>query len=371
MGIENPPHSLHPSPKPPQMPVATRTSSGRKRPERLPGMTSSSAAPLVSDFIRKKFAEGWHEHVSLEYLTDSYCAFGNRKATKHLRDSFSITGTGTLTANSEPLPSDRESSLSFDEWYQAWQRLLPLIQEFLPQDLEAWTTHFDTIMAKSNRAERWETWLAYDIMVRTQSTQIGLDPAEFQHEIWNSLEAHIMQKQVLEQTLLRLGLPTPSSSSQPFTYNQRRYEDPSASRPGYTPQNRARDSPYSRDTGSFANRPRNERDSFRAVPAITSPSEPSQSRRLRCFICASDDPSHASRHCKETSLVSGRDCHIKRAPSAGTNDTRRFDRDGNSYCYSWNGKNGCDSRPDSCRFGRHWCSLCGTKSHNAQRCPSV
>lgn len=330
-------------------------------------MTSSSAAPLVSDAIRKKFADGWNEHVSLEYLTDKYCSSKNRKPSNSLGESFSVSRTGTLTANSNPLPSDLESLLTFDEWYQAWQRLLPLIDEFLPADYEAWKVHFDTIMAKSNRSELWDTWLAYDITVRTQSTQVGLDPAEFHYEIWNSLESQIMKEQVLAQTRLELGLSNPSSSSQlpsnhssssqPFTSNRRRFGDTSGSRS------------YGYDTSGPSTRTRIEAESFRNGPGP--PAESSQSRRIRCFICANEDPSHGPRECRAVSLTSGRECHIKRAPSAAANDARRYDRSGNSYCYGWNGRSGCTAKVDSCRHGKHWCSLCGNKSHNAQNCTAV
>lgn len=316
-------------------------------------MTSTNAAPLVSDVIRKKFAEGWVEHVSLEYLTDAYCSFGNRASRNDLNNSFSITGAGTLTSNSRPLPSDREASLSFDEWHQAWMRLLPLIDEFLPQDHEAWSIHFETITAKPNRSELWETWLAYDITVRTQSTQVGLDPAEFQSEIWNSLESQIMRKQIIASTRLELGLSDPSSSAS----NRRRFGDMSSGRPS-----------YGQDNSSSSTRARIESESFRNGPR---PSDSSQSRRIRCFICGDDDPAHRTRECKGVSLISGRDCHIKRAQGAGAQDSRRYDRSGNSYCFSWNGRTGCTAKADTCRHGKHWCTLCGSKSHNAQGCPAV
>lgn len=356
MATQTTPLPGHLSPKPSQAAAAARISS-RKRPERRPGMTSSSAAPLVSDVIRKKFADGWAEHVSLEYLTDAYCSFGNRAPRNDLGNSFSITGAGTITSNSRPLSSDRESSLSFDEWYQAWMRLLPLIEEFLPQDHEAWTIHFDTIMSKTNRSELWETWLAYDIMVRTQSTQVGLDPAEFHYEIWNSLEAQIMKRQVLAAARLELGLSNPLPPSQHIAPNHRRFGDTSGGRPsnGY-------------DTMGSSTRARIESESFRNGAGT---SESSQSRGVRCFICASEDPSHGPRECNAVTLTSGRECHIKRAPSAAANDSRRYDHSGNNYCYGWNGRTGCTSKADSCRNGKHWCTLCGNTLHNAQSCSAV
>ena len=111
----------------------TRTS--RCRPERQSGLSISNTLHPTPDPIRKKFAEGWVTHVPLDYLTDNYCANPNRRpqATAALRDGLGYdAASGELFTTSSSLDSSTEYQLSFDEWYQAWGRLLSLIEEFLP-----------------------------------------------------------------------------------------------------------------------------------------------------------------------------------------------------------------------------------------------
>jgi hypothetical protein len=59
----------------------------QKRPERLPGLTATNAAHLIPDAIRKRFAQGWKQHVPLHYLTDSYYSHDNAAVAKDLDDT--------------------------------------------------------------------------------------------------------------------------------------------------------------------------------------------------------------------------------------------------------------------------------------------
>ncbi|KAJ7658877.1 hypothetical protein B0H17DRAFT_1213087 [Mycena rosella] len=62
---------------------AASFSASNKRPARTPGMTASSAGPLVPEQIRKKFSgpNGWKIHVPLNFLTDDFCSFTNHAST--------------------------------------------------------------------------------------------------------------------------------------------------------------------------------------------------------------------------------------------------------------------------------------------------
>ena len=86
-------------------------------------------------------------HIPLTYLTDKHCAY--KKSTTIFHDTLVIDETSRrLITASKPLSDVGELKLTFEEWHQAWRRLLPLIKEFLPDDYDAWNTHFLTIRDK-------------------------------------------------------------------------------------------------------------------------------------------------------------------------------------------------------------------------------
>jgi hypothetical protein len=139
----------------------------RKRPNRIPGFLGTSASFLVPDFIRKKFIDGWNVHVPLTYLTDRGCLLKDKSLANSAQDLLTIDGSsGRVLTTAKPLSDDGELNLTFDEWHQAWRRLLDLIKSYLPADLDAWTTHFSFILNNDNRAEQWPLYLAYDAEIR-------------------------------------------------------------------------------------------------------------------------------------------------------------------------------------------------------------
>jgi hypothetical protein len=74
---------------------------------------------------------------------------------------------------------DGELDLSFNEWHQAWRRLLDLIKTILPQELEMWSAHYTYILNKENRAELWPIYLAYDVEIRKKAVHNLIDPSQF------------------------------------------------------------------------------------------------------------------------------------------------------------------------------------------------
>ncbi|KAJ7724787.1 hypothetical protein B0H16DRAFT_1245203, partial [Mycena metata] len=304
---------------------APASSTGRKRPARTPGLKASSAGFLVPDAIRKKFSgpRGWDSHVPLNFLTDKFCAFANTAAAKELNDIFLVDSTsGAVVSTARELSVDSELALSFDEWFQAWGRLLELIQTYVPEEHELWVVHFNSILHRPNRAQRWPLCLEYDSTVRRRALNTSLDPAVFQDEIWDELEpTHIAKRAVV---ILRNEHKKASS-------NSGRYQ------------------PY-KGAKQFT---REGNDSFR----------PKQ--KFRCFVCASNEDFHKSRNCTADRLTNGK-------PTLLSPKTRQ-DKNGNSYCFSFNGFSGCPGGGPDCQKGHHWCSICGDKSgrHSAQDCTSV
>ncbi|KAJ7602375.1 hypothetical protein FB45DRAFT_1015492 [Roridomyces roridus] len=215
-GLSNPVHALYPVlarfdffykpvstrhhsdsysyPGNPNTPAHATTSSvptgGRTRPDRQPGLIASNASFIIPEAIRKKFSSGgWSVHVPLDYLTDKFCGASNAGATKALNDLWTMDGSsGSIVSVAKELPIEAELKLSFDEWFQAWQRLLQLIAEYVPREYVLWRVHYESILLRPMRAQQWLLCLAYDSRVRSMAINSEIDPSQFQLAIWNELE---------------------------------------------------------------------------------------------------------------------------------------------------------------------------------------
>ncbi|KAJ7719800.1 hypothetical protein DFH07DRAFT_761014, partial [Mycena maculata] len=318
----------------------------RKRPERQPGLTASDAAHLIHESVRKRFATGpWSQHLPLHLLTDAYCARDNSVTAKELDDLWSFDSSRGIVPTAKPLDFEPEKSLDFQEWFQAWGRLLELIRTYVSSELEVWLKHYNRILHTPNKLEEWPIWVAYDAEVRRRSCTTALDPSEFQISIWNDLEAKHIARVTIQTVRAEMAK---ASASSPKLQGSNRYE------------------PYPLpSTSSFRARSTS---SFRGNPNRLHITGAGSQPQFRCFICGDTDPSHRSRSCSARKLINGRDTIL----FSHTPGTSRTDRNGVSYCYSWNGRAGCD-KGVNCDHGKHWCSLCGSKdgSHTAQGCPAV
>lgn len=315
------PHNMVIPPADPLTPI-------RRRPARVPGLVGTNAAFLVPDHIRKKFIDGWSSHVPLTYLTDKGCLLKN-KSTNPTQDVLSFdASTGHVTTTSMSLPDNGELDMTFDEWHQAWRRLLELIKAYIPQDFLAWEVHYSFILNSENRAEMWPLYLAYDAEIRRRTTHLGIDPSKFSIGIWNDLETRYTAKKVL--SIVHADMKHyPDRSAHPH---------PSSSNPRNPSQG-----------SSF----RNNR------TLLDSP------KTGRCIFCGCRAKTHLSRNCTASCYANGSTCHLARQEPFGT----RVSQSGKRYCFSWNGPSGCDQIP--CKRGEHLCTLCGTPAHNAQQCNIV
>ncbi|PPQ94251.1 hypothetical protein CVT25_004971 [Psilocybe cyanescens] len=182
-------------------------SSSRKRPIRVSGMLAQSASYMIPDQIRKKFAAdgGWASHIPLTFLTDKFCAQKSGTSTETLNESLSIdTSTGKIVTASRTLSITGEMDLTFDEWYQAWRRLLDLVQQYLSDEYECWNHHFCRIRDAESRSEHWPLWIAYDTEVRRRAVYTNIDPKEYHIGLWNELEVRYNQSRVKEAMNLDL-----------------------------------------------------------------------------------------------------------------------------------------------------------------------
>lgn len=296
----------------------------RRRPARTPGLVGTSASYLVPDHVRKKFIEGWTSHVSLIHLTDKGCLFKNKSSTN---DALAVDPlTGMIHTTSASLSDDAELDLTFDEWYQAWRRLLDLIRAFVPHDFHAWEIHYSFIANSENRAELWPLYLAYDAEIRRRTTRVPIDPSKFSIGIWNDLEVRYTTKKVL--SLVQADLRQQTGRSAPDRQK---------------PRNPSNNHSF-RDQHSHAD----------------------SSKIGRCIFCGDRTKTHMSRNCTAACYANGVPCHLHRVEPSGT----RQSRSGKRYCYAWNGLSGCEYGA-TCRRGEHLCTLCGSNSHNAQQCNAV
>jgi hypothetical protein len=336
--LQNPPCNIVPGPAAHNIPVPDVNhplTLSRKRPMRTPGLTGTNAAFLVPDHIRKKFSDGWNVHVPLTFLTDSGCLLKDKPSAGAANEILTLDKfTGRIQTSSKPLTDDGELDLTFDEWHQAWRRLLDLIRTFLPEEFLMWEIHYSFILNNENRAELWPLYLAYDAEIRRRATQLAIDPSKFSIGIWNDLEARYTAKKVLSlvQSDLRLqSNHTPSVHQHNKQNNQNSSRNPSQG-------------------SSFRNNQQ----------------PPDMSKTGRCIFCGNRTKDHLSRNCTASCNTSGVPCHLHRLEPSGT----RQSKSGKRYCYAWNGLKGCDLGP-TCTRGEHLCTLCGSTSHTAQQCDVV
>jgi hypothetical protein len=288
------------------------TPSRSKRPARIPGLVGSNAAFLVPDFVRKKFADGWVSHVPLTYLTDKGCLLKNKPSVIASQEILTVDSiTGQIHTSTTPFSDDGELELTFDEWHQAWRRLLDLIRSYFPDEFLMWEIHYSFILNNENRAELWPVYLAYDVEIRKRSTQSGIDPSKFSIGIWNDLEVRYTAKKVL--SLVQTDLKHQISR-------------------GPSDKHRPRNS--SQNNSSFRDHP----------PTLDS------SKTGRCFSCGDRSRSHLSRNCKAPCNTSGSPCYTFKV------DGRWQTRSGKQLFFAWNGPSGCDIG-SSCTRGEHLCTL--------------
>ena len=306
-------------------PVVEPPTPSRKRLARTPGLAGTNAAFLVPEHIRKKFVDGWNVHIPLTYLTDKGCLVKEKFSSGTSQDVLTIDNlTGQLLTSFKPLSDDGELDLTFDEWHQAWRRLLDLIKVYVSDKFPLWEIHYSFILNSHNRAELWPLYLAYDTKIRRRAMQLSIDPSHFSIGIWNDLESRYTAKKIL-------SLVQADMKSHPNT------------RPSPTPWNTNKNNSFHSQRSQFQ--------------------QADSAKPYRCIFCGDRSKSHTSRNCLASTNTSGSPCHLLRQGSSGL----RVSKAGKNYCFAWNGLSGCDNGT-SCQRGEHWCTLCGTTAHNAQTC---
>jgi hypothetical protein len=169
--------------------------------------------------------------------------------------------------------------MTFDEWHQAWRRLLELIRTFIPIELQVWEAHYAFILNNESRAEKWPLYLAYDVEIRKRSTQIAIDPSEFSIGIWNDLETRYMANKVL--SIVQSDLKhVPDRAS-------------------------------SHNTNPRGSRLPNQNAAFRGQQSATE-----DAKSGRCIFCGYRGKDHPSKYCTAACFASGAPCFLQKHESS-------------------------------------------------------
>jgi len=205
------------------------TYASRERPARRIGSLASEAGYLVPDQVQKFFHAGWKEHVPLIFLTNKHCSYKSGLQVTS-QDTISFDENGKIIMTPKTLPAKGKLNMTFEEWFQAWTRFLPLIQQYRPEEYELWVKHYLRILHHETQSEFWQLWLAYDVEVRRRSTCQDINPQEMHSHIWNDLELRYLEKKVearveakMELAMKKLNLSSPmrNSNSQHHPYSRR------------------------------------------------------------------------------------------------------------------------------------------------------
>lgn len=331
--------------------ILPSSTSTRGRPKRIPGQQAVGAGYHIPDSVTKIFMGGWKTHVPLNHLTDAYCMYKHSSALPPNDETVMFDpSTGQVSSVAKPFAADEEERLTFDEWFQAHRRLLLLIKKYLPEELECWQAHFNRILNSEALTEHWALWLLYDIEIRHRSCTESIDPSEYHIAVWNEMELRYVKKAAQTTASKHWSTAPPHShttNSRQLAHGNTYVSNSSRHQPSSYP--------FQRDQGFHP-----PSHSFRS-----SNQRPNEYKAMRCIFCGNSSSSHPGRNCSATVNIAGKPCFLNRR---NANEPRR-DAQGRQYCFAWNGIRGCG--PTDCQNGLHACTLCGSRSHSAQRCNNL
>ncbi|KAG8700554.1 hypothetical protein FRC11_012837 [Ceratobasidium sp. 423] len=197
----------------------------------IPGFQASGVVLVILESVVRNMHGGWKTPFSLALLQDNYCIAAFSQAHKGKTILFGNEGDQvTLAASTESIDTSMpEDCLTYEQWVQAWWRLLQLIRQYLSEALHAcWTTHYQFIDTQPDCTKQWKLWLCYDIAVQVAThADKCIDPSSFQSQIYFDLvpqatvdaaEALITSRLPLIQSTLGVSKPSPhlaKSSSMP------------------------------------------------------------------------------------------------------------------------------------------------------------
>ncbi|KAJ7629856.1 hypothetical protein B0H17DRAFT_1218031 [Mycena rosella] len=151
-------------------------------------------------------------HVPAHVLIDSFCSHNNTAAAKKLDDLYTLDGSRGVISVSKELAWEPELALTFEECFQAWGRVLELIQTYVPQEFDLWLAHYNRILHSPNKHEEWAICVAYDSEIRRRSCTSSIDPSVFHLAIWNDLETKNISRVEIQTVRAEIHRHSGSSS---------------------------------------------------------------------------------------------------------------------------------------------------------------
>jgi hypothetical protein len=163
---------------------------------------------------------GWTEYFSLEDLTNTKC-----RASVHTRrttDKNLIVGkNGAITFENVLADVSKEHQLDISSWREAIFRMCEIVERYLPGRYskavaDQWRLHAERLLAKSDFAQNFSAYLAYDIRLRQAYVHdcALFHPDEFQWAMWDAVKDDQKEKKVwsIENAITGLRLPYTSSN---------------------------------------------------------------------------------------------------------------------------------------------------------------
>lgn len=285
---------------------------------------------VIPNAIRKIMENKWKEHIPLTLLTTAYLKAP--ESTKKIKAPIGLASDGVgvevmTTANNGLVSPKDEAAMNFQEWLQAWNHLLELIDLYLPRATPAWELHWKMIWQHRERDTRWHCLMQYCIAVRKAAVKMNMNPGVWQAKIWQEIVDD-------DRDRIAAGRPIPGALPSQNGASTSRNKPSTSSHSSHQRAN----APNAADHRS-SRKPRGDAD------------------RDKCFRCGTFG--HTVRECERDWQFNGSKIIIFKVDNRWTLDDKPF-------CYRFNTPKGCHQNP--CPNPPHVCSLCGAKDHGAQTC---
>lgn len=285
---------------------------------------------VIPKAIRKIMQDNWKEYIPLTLLTTAHLKSSD--TTRKLQTPICLaSGRKGLelmaTTDKDLVPPKDEAAMDFQEWLQAWNHLLDLIDIYIPQATSAWEQHWKMIWQHRERDTRWHCLMRYCIEVRKAAVRANMNPGVWQAKIWQEIIDD-------DRDRIAAGRPPPGSRpSQPSTNSQ--HDKPATSSHSFQ---RRSDAPSASDQ----------------KPARKTCGDQDLDK---CFRCGTYG--HLIRDCNRDFQYNGGKIHVTKVGNTYMLDSKPF-------CYRFNTPKGCHIIP--CPNPPHICSLCRATDHGAQQC---
>jgi hypothetical protein len=187
---------------------------------------------------------GWTEYFSLEDLTNAKC-----RASVHTRqttDKNLIVGkNGTITFEDVLADVSEEHLLDISSWWEAIFCMCKIVEQYLPGHYsktiaDQWRLHAEPLLAKSNFAQNFSTYLAYNIHLCQAYVHdyMLFWPDEFQWAMRDAVKDEQREKKFrsIEHAITGLWLPYAPSNPQPQSMSANfQYPSSFPTNPGFCP----------------------------------------------------------------------------------------------------------------------------------------